>query len=430
MPNKIPARFTLIILCFFSTQTFASGFELFEYSAAAVGNANAGGAAIAEDATTGYINPAGLVWLPGQQLVISATGIWAEADFHGQACGGLFCHPGHTSKNGGGFVTIPSLAYALPLNEQFSLGLNIGSPFGLQTDYGDRGPVSYSASASEVTVVMFNPSLAFKINNKWSIGAGAIAQSFSATLNSELNFFPGIFADTAFKNTVDGWGYGWNAGVLYQMTEQTRLGASFISQVTHHADGSSELEGGIIPTFQSRDAYTNITLPATAIFSVYHTLNPQWAIMGSAIYTHWDSIDQIVLHNAALPTLTLTSAGPQFGTTTGTAILPQAFDNTWRVSFGVDYQITPQWRLRAGAGYDQTPTNNTDRTLRLPDGDRVIASAGAQYKINEQVRLDAGYSHYFIEDGSIHQVSALAQTVGSTDNAADLLGLQLTWDIA
>ena len=56
----------------FSGVASSAGFSLIEESASGMGNAFAGGAASAEDASTLFFNPAGMTRLPGQAGVAGA----------------------------------------------------------------------------------------------------------------------------------------------------------------------------------------------------------------------------------------------------------------------------------------------------------------------------------------------------------------------
>ena len=94
-----------------------------------------------------------------------------------------------------------------------------------------------------------------------------------------------------------------------------------------------------------------------------------------------------------------------FVRTTGAVLssTPENFDDSWRVSVGTNYHYNDQWMFRGGLAWDQTPVNNTDRTPRLPDGDRFWLAAGAQYKLNGNWRFDGGFSYIWVNSPDINQ---------------------------
>ncbi len=459
-----------------SSPAFAAGFALWEYNGADVGNVDAGGGAIAEDASTGFTNPAGLVRLPNAQVVVSADPLTGDTKFHGYACGGLVgpvatpanpptpagtisnaCNLSHVGgDNGGTFAVVPSLHVAVPVNDRWFLGLSVVSPFGLSTDYGHNTPIRYSATKSNILSVNFNPNVAFKFNNHWSVGAGFDAMYFSAVLNQSLNLFPngasfsapplptfpiGSNFDAQVKNQADDWGFGWNVGALYQIDEHSRIGLSYRSQIVVEPTGTSKIYGNGTPSLRTTHAVTNIKLPPSTMLSGYHMFNPQWAVMGTVIYTQWSTIQNIALKNSVTldssspftivsgPTGPILSPiiGTRLNPVLGTVNLPQKFRNTWRAATGADYMPSPNWRLRAGVGFDQTPVQTAERTPRLPDANRWLAAIGAGYIMNQNIRLDAGYQHVFIGDATIRRVTPVSAVIGTSDNSGDVFGLQATF---
>jgi len=124
------------------------------------------------------------------------------------------------------------------------------------------------------------------------------------------------------------------------------------------------------------------------------------------------------------------------GTTLSTT--PENFKNTWRVGAGAIYRYDDAWSIKTGLAYDQTPVNETDRTARLPDNNRLWLSFGGQYRLSKDAALDFGYAHLFLKSGSINQPSAQAiqsganptlsgQLVGTYKGSVDILGAQFAY---
>lgn len=422
-----------LTLATMATSAFASGFQLFEYSGAAVGNDEAGGAAEADDATTATTNPAGLVRLQEPTVSMSAIGLWGQTTFNGVGCGGFgsLCVLAPTSQSGSTYHTIPAFQAAFPINNVLSAGLSVTAPFGLTTDYSNPSPVAYTATLSQIQVIDISPSLGVKVTNKLSVGLGLDAQKMNAKLNQSVNVAPPLgIPDAQSKNTASDWAYGWNAGALYQFTQATRFGVDFHSHVVHTVSGTSNLSGGLYGQVSNDNLGSTIYLPAYTTFSGFHQFNQQWSLMGTAVYTDWKEIQNIQLTSVAQPRFvpglppqqTLGVAATQ--TQLGSVNFPENFDSTWHLSLGTDYQLTDRWRLRVGAAHDASPVNDTDRGVRLPDADRYAVAGGVQCKFTSFASLDLGYTHVFIQDGSINQQQAIYQTIGTSDNAANIVGAQ------
>ena len=458
---------TLLLTGLFS-QAYASGFQLGDlYSTTEIGLAGAGGAAYAQDATTDFSNPAGLVNLKNPEFVVAGTLISSDADFSGQACGGAVnaakglhaCTPVPTSENGGTNSFVPAFHYAMPLSDRVYAGVRVTAPFGLSTYYDDPNLV-YQATDSNIQTININPNIAFKFNDQFSLGAGIDIEEMNATLNSHSNLMPNstlvgskfglpvtqIYSDSAVRNYADDWGVGWNAGALYQFSPGSRIGLSYRSAIQHDLSGTSEYEGGTgtrylngtpiatgnYPTYKT-DVSADVKLPATTTLSFYQELTSQWAVMSSLYYTQWNSIQNLTLKDVAFidTNSTLLIQPSQSRDVT----YPENFKNTWRYALGTEYKVNDALTLRAGGNFDQSPVNNTDRTIRLPDSNRWTAALGAGYRISPNVKIDAAYMHIWFEDNAkIDQPGAgtpqyTSYSVGSSDVSANLYSLQATFDI-
>ena len=105
-------------------------------------------------------------------------------------------------------------------------------------------------------------------------------------------------------------------------------------------------------------------MPETANLSIYSGLHREWDVMADLQYTGWSSIQ--------IP-------GRARHRCRGVGGLHWNFRNTWRVAAGVNYTTTNECLFRGGVAYDQTPTNNTDRTPGLPDNNRTWLASGVHY---------------------------------------------------
>ena len=106
-------------------------------------------------------------------------------------------------------------------------------------------------------------------------------------------------------------------------------------------------------------------------------------------------------------------------------------DDAWRVSVGATYHWNDAWSFRGGLAWDQTPVNLTDRTVRLPDEDRVWIAVGAQYRFNRNLALDAGFVYIPIKTPDISQnggsTAANGLVKGHYDANVTVFSAQLTY---
>ncbi len=176
-----------VILLFVSAgSAFAAGFALVEQSMSGLGNAYAGGAAGAEDASTIFYNPAGMTRLNGQQLIVGTHVVMPSVKFHNEGSTHVTGLPLSGGNGGDGGVTkpVPNLYYSRKVSDKFSVGMGINAPFGLATDYDKNWVGRYHAVESDVLTVNINPSIAYKITDNLSFGAGFNVQYMKAKLSN------------------------------------------------------------------------------------------------------------------------------------------------------------------------------------------------------------------------------------------------------
>lgn len=410
-----------------STTTLASGFYLPFNNSADLGEAFAGGAALAQDASTNYENAAGLVLLPHQQIVISAVNAAKYTDFRGTNFNPGYGLPSYESGGAHSSVSavIPGLHYALPVNDRWAFGISVTAPYGLGNDYSDVSIARYNTTASTIKTIDIGPSVAYKVTDKLSIALGPDALWIDLNLKNMVRTQPATTQDSLSLSEASSWGYGWHGGVLYQFTPTTRVGLSYHSQVVEQLRGDSKfyVNGGLaFPSgvISSDTAKSTLPLPPLTTLSAYHEITPQWAVMGSINYMEWSVYKKDRIQNVATP-LGLT-----------TVVVPKYFQNTWRYALGTSYAVSKQWLLRTGVDYEQGVSNNTDRDLLLPDGDAIGVFVGAHYQPTSSIGLDAGYSHRFFENVKINNTSSITGNtlVGDSRTNTDVIGLQVDWALS
>jgi long-chain fatty acid transport protein len=419
--------------------TFAAAFQLWEQDAASIGNYHAGSAVTAEDASTNFYNPAGLTKIKNQQFVIGGDSVLTNFKYNGDITvtdlspTPLEMLKSHVSSQGGGYNFVPFLHYAAPISERVVFGLSVTVPFGLKTDYGTDTDLKYAAILSQLKVIDFGPSLGVAINDRLSVGAGIDVQRASGDFNQYAVLFDPAATATLSQNTVSGTAWGYHLGFLYQITDTTRLGVNYRSQVVHHLKGNSTFTGPLANSGSGGTQYTNqtkvnATLPPITTLSILHNVNPQWDIMGSVTYIQWNVFRDLVLQNVAgIDESELESNNVVIR-------INEGFRNAWNFSVGANYHPNETWIFRTGIGYDETPTRNQFRNVQLPDSSRIAVAFGGHYQATQTIGFDAGWTHLFVMNT---RVNNLVQKVGaeedvtngSVSGSADVIGFQIKWDI-
>ena len=444
-----------LTLSFYANTVNAAGFSLVEQGVKGLGNSYAGGAASAEDATTIFYNPAGMTRLKGREFIAVMHIIEPSLRFNNTASSispsfGGAALTGSDGGDGGVTGLVPNLYYSQELQNGYWVGLGINAPFGLSTVYDSNWKGRYQAVESKIKTLNINPSLAYRFNESLSLGGGVNLQYIEAKLTQAVDFTAvclGIFggatctgqglgvatlqsAATAgySDNTASDWGTGYNAGLLYEFSPQTRLGFAYRSKIKYKVTGEGDFTipsavsgagGGvgssISTTFADAAITSYITVPETLSLSGYQQLNNRWAIMADVTRTGWSHVPEVRII---------------FNSPKSDSIERLNWKDSTRYSVGANYLFSERWTLRTGIAYDQTPIyQTTDRTARLPDNDRRWLSFGASYKGSSGMSVDVGYAHLFMSNTPIDRTGSLGdKLLGSFQNQVDILGAQLGWN--
>lgn len=401
-----------------SGQLLANGFALNEQSISGMGTGFAGRSSSAEDASTVHGNPAGMSRLKREQVTVGGAAIIAKSDISG---GGTF--GGETDGDMVPLVGVPMGFYVKPIDEHWSVGFGLYVPFGLVTDYGSDDAARYWGKKSHVEVITLQPTVSYAFNDKVSIGFGPTFNRIRGELGSNLlnRASPGR-NDGEVKIKGDDTAVGYNIGILVQATDRTRLGLTYHSMVDYKLEGKTRVNSTDIGPFNGRkfDAELNIKTPESVDFSVTHELDDQWTLYAGSTWTRWSRLKEIVVKNDV--------PAPLAATPFANITEEQNWHDTWAHAVGASYKLNKQWTLRTGFTVDQSPANNTDRSPRIPVGDRKIFSLGAGWSPNDDMTIDLAYSYLWEEDAKVNLVSATKGAYRAKyENSAHGVGASLTY---
>ncbi|HGY9627194.1 outer membrane protein transport protein [Pseudomonas putida] len=402
-----------------SSQLFAAGFALNEQSVSGMGTGFAGRSSSAEDASTVFGNPAGMSRLKREQITVGGAAVIAKTDISGPGSN----LGGETDGDMVPTVGVPMGYYVKPIDDHWSVGFGVYVPFGLVTDYGSDDAARYWGKKSHVEVITFQPTVSYAFNDKVSIGFGPTINRIKGELGSNLinPFTPGA-NDGEVKIKGDDTAVGYNIGVLVQATDRTRVGLTYHSMVDYKLEGKTRVSTPLIGPYDGSkfDASLKIKTPESVDLSITHELNDQWTLYAGSTWTRWSRLENITVENDVPPPLT----GSPFDTITE----EQNWHDTWAHAIGASYKVNKEWTLRAGFSVDQSPTNNHDRSPRIPTGDRKAVSFGAGWSPNDDMTIDLAYSYLWEEDTKVNQVSASKGSYQAKyENSAHGLGASLTY---
>ena len=309
--------------------------------------------ATANNASALYYNPAGITQLKGHNLqggVMNYLGINFDYESPG----------GNESETEFEVIPVPQIYYAYtPTDSPLSYGLGLYAPFGLGIEWPTDTGFRTLAIEARLTYITLNPVIAYKILPNLSVAAGANINYSKLELRQGI----GILPNDEFRYEGDDFGFGFNAGLLWQITDRWSLGANYRSESTIKYRGKSELRPFTPKVGSSMEA----DFPQMASAGISFRPTPAWNIEVAADWTDWSTFE----------TLVIKEANPLAG---GDAVFPLDWHASWFYHFGVTRYFDNGFFASAGYFFSQNSTSEQHFTPFVPDSDIHVGSIGGGYK--------------------------------------------------
>ena len=348
---------------------------------------------------------------------------------------------------------MPNLYYVRPINDRWTFGIGVNAPFGLASEYDDDWQGRYHATESELQTININPTFAYAVNDRLSLGFGVSYQHSEVTLENEVDSYN---ACTEAATTVGGLGDAAAAGACasahggpanrsadssstiegddddfvidlslhWQATDRTALGVSFRQGGDFTLEGSADFDAsascaqdpfcsGALAQLDG-DVEAAASFPDTLTFSASHEYTNGLTAHADIAWTEWSTLQSIPIEN--------TDSGEEINE------LELEYDDTVRVALGATYETDSPWTWRGGIAVDESPQTGSEFvTPRIPDADRTWLSAGFNYAFASDLSVDVGYTHLFVDDVSIDVVEQGNRLRGDFEASVDIFAVQANW---
>jgi long-chain fatty acid transport protein len=416
----------LLVLLLTASTSFAAGFRLPEAGVKAMGMGFAF-TAQADDPSAIYFNPAGLTQLKGQNVMLGVTYVREN--------GGEFT--GTTPLTGGATVSetqksldffIPNMYYTRTTSDGYiAYGVGVFSPFGLGQEYENRNTSIFRTAVTKIDLltVVVNPTIAFKVNEFLSLGAGIDFMYGKAELARTSvinNSIPPASTPLNLYNLDlegDGTAWGYNFGLLLTPSKNVKVGFAYRSPFTLKIkDGDVDVSnisgspivaaGGLPGTFPgvvkpasgsasgnsfSTKAKTTLNLPATAALGFAYKLD-RLTVEADADWTFWHSWQRLDID--------IQDQGALLADINSS----REWKDVVALRIGAEYRVTDPLALRVGFVYDPTPVPAGTMDAFLPDADRLNYMIGAGYKIGK-VTIDGAFMYVDKMDRTVNNQASL-----------------------
>ncbi|OGL41394.1 MAG: hypothetical protein A2043_05360 [Candidatus Schekmanbacteria bacterium GWA2_38_9] len=401
MKKYLISFFVLAIIIFLHpSASFGNGFIIGEQDAEAMGGASAF-AARASNPSAIFYNPAGITQLDGINMTLGTNLVTVKTTYN---------------KSGGGDksstkdrLDTPSYFYVTgKINDKFATGFGFYQPFGLASDWQSGWPGRHIVTYAMLKTFFFNPVIAWQPTKNLSIGVGGIGVYSDVVLNSRLvyenlaaasipGFTPGTLTGIEGHSKLkgDGGGAGINAGGLYSVTDNLKIGLSYRSPIRIRYSGRTEFNkanSANSPTvalinatlFNSR-ARTKITMPPQLLAGVSYNISKNLTAEFDIDWRGWSRSDtlRIQFRNKRMKNVKIS----------------QQWKDTVTYRAGLEYRLNNNLALRGGYAYDPSTVPNNRLDPMVPDADKHAVTLGLGYKLGKW-KFDISNMAIFFEEAS------------------------------
>jgi long-chain fatty acid transport protein len=393
----------------------AGGFAVFTHGASALGQGNAV-IAHGDDPTAIYYNPALLSQLPGTQVQAGTTIISPDREFDSEFSG--------THFNTDNDLFTPSTVYiSHQFTDKVSGGFGFFSPFGLGNDWGKEWEGRFITTNSELQTYNFNPAVSLRLTPKLAVAGGIDLLYLDSTLEKQLRAtalgIPAPGLEIGQKFTGDGSGWGFNLGLLLDLTDDLALGASYRSEIDIDVKGDVSFSppAGFPFPLPGQSGKADLTLPQQAFAGLYYKAFDPLTFEVGLRWEGWSSFDElrIELLNGQ------------------NSVTPRDWDDSFAYNLGVRYRLNPTVTLLAGYLYGESPVPDHTFDPSIPDADTHVFSLGTDLEFNRcKVALSYAYQRFedrsknnLIGDSPVAAASDLAN--GAYESDLHMVSLGLTY---
>lgn len=404
---------TLVVLFLVVEISFASGFQINESGARAMGMAGAF-AGLADDPSALYFNPAGITQLKGTHILAGVSFIMPTSSFKGP-------NASTTEYNMDKQLFTPINLYVThQLSDDIFIGLGINNQYGLGTKWGDNFVARTVAYDTEIRTFYFTPVIAYKISDKLSISAGPVFAWGDVKIIKFASFGPYGEAKISLKG--DGTAWGFTAGLLYKPIDELQLGLSIRSEAKFKFTGDASstypatLPAPYVAALPTGNITAEVTMPMNITFGAAIFASEKLTLTADFQYVGWSSYDKLAV---------------TFEKTNTTSSTPRDYKNNFIIRAGAEYKMTDCITLRTGLLYDKNPIKDEFVDPTLPDADRIGLNLGFGYKISNKLSVEAAYMLLLFSDRTItnSQIAlGTAKLNGLYKSNANLFGVNFLYN--
>ena len=393
---------TIAVALLVSQSASAAGFYISEVGTPlSLGTAGAANPTNTYGADSSWTNPAGMTGLDKSEALAGFQVVSPKIEFDSSnASNGN----GGDGGNAGNTVAIPSFFYVNAVTDRLRLGVSSAGLMGGGVDYGDGFTGRYATTLAELGAVGISPAIGFKVNDRFSVGAGVSIIYTRFDMDVAINQSAVDAPDGKFKIVkADDWGYQPYAGLTYHVTDRAMLGFVYRAEMDVNLKGDVKIHNWSLPVPKPKANSIDVDWdnPQTAKLGLRYVLDDKNLMFLSAGWEDWSkfSNNTLALKGGAL--------NPEIR-------LDRKMDDTWNA--GIAFAHAEGGHATSiGFAYESSPVSDRHRTLDLPFEELYKVSFAYAWDGQKDLDFSLGSTVYLIGDARIKQESQGVTTKGKYD---------------
>ncbi len=357
-------------------------------------------------ADTAYYNPANMVFdIDADQIEGALTNVGLPSVKYTDNRKSEF-----SSKSENENILVPTFFYSSKDYNGVRYGFSLIVPAGLTKRWKKSLAKAY-AQEFALKIIELNPSLAYKIDNKFAVGGGLRVIYSKGVVKSDGSDVGKAVKRDMEANALE---LGYNVALIYKPISAVNIAATYRSNVDINEEGNAKLYlGGDL--YYDGGASLKVTLPAVAAVAISYDFG-NTVVEFEYDRTFWSEYKDLDF---------------KFVSEIPLDILKGAFDDpkprNWKDSdafrFGLTHQLNEQVTLLAGYAIDKTPVQEKYLGFETPDSNSMLYTGGVYYKYSDKISFGGAISYTDKDDrkvknetinGEFTNSSALLTTIGAS----------------
>jgi long-chain fatty acid transport protein len=368
-----------------------------------------------------YFNPAGLSF-DSKQIGVGAALIGPYGDFTDNTTK-------QVSALNKKWYPAPNIYFSTPLGKKVAVGLGVFAPYGLTTDWPVTSQGRYLGYKSLVQGLYIQPTVAYKLSDKVSIGGGVDITYLNVELQQRVDLAPqplgstGLtfgqlnlicpaavcgsvpqgtdFADLQLKG--HNYSAGFHVGLLVKANDKVSLGFRWMTgqkvDITNGKIDTTQISvpgvkipvapGVFVPVdtavasqfvapnkLADQNATSQIPLPDQVVFGVAIQASAKLRLLADYQFTRWSMFDKLPINGDYLK-----------------KDIVESFGNVSGIRVGAEFELGKNNVLRVGFDGHGPASPDQSVTPNLPEGSRQEYTAGFGSQFSKNVRFDFAYMY-------------------------------------